>query len=288
MKKVIIALTILSSLAFTGHKNAYVLFNEKGKEISYDKMIKELSEADVVLFGEFHNNTISHWLELEVAKSLHENFGDKLVLGAEMFEADNQLILNEYLSGVISEYSYKSEMRLWSNYSTDYKPLVEFSKDNWLPMIASNVPRRYASKVYREGFEGLDNLSEEAKSYLPPLPIPYDSQLSGYQEMMEMDEAMGNENFPKAQAIKDCTMAYNILRNLNKDGIFLHYHGAKHSMNHEGIEWYLNYGANLMGIDLKVLTISTVEQAEQKELDDEFKGEANYIICVDEDVTKTY
>ena len=51
-------------------KPAYVLYNAKGKKVTYKKMIKQLIEKDVVLFGEFHNNPISHWLELSVAKDL--------------------------------------------------------------------------------------------------------------------------------------------------------------------------------------------------------------------------
>ena len=81
-------------------KPAYLLFNEKGKTISYEKMLKTLSEADVVLIGELHNNPISHWMQYEITKDLYTN-DSNVALGAEMFEADNQVILNEYLSGLI-------------------------------------------------------------------------------------------------------------------------------------------------------------------------------------------
>ena len=54
-------------------KPAYVLYNAKGRKVSYKKMIKQLAKKDVVLFGEFHNNPISHWLEISVAKDLAGN-----------------------------------------------------------------------------------------------------------------------------------------------------------------------------------------------------------------------
>lgn len=82
---------------------------------------------------------------------------DNLILGAEMFESDNQVILNEYLAGLISQSSFENEARLWPNYKTDYKPLVEFAKTNKLQFVASNVPRRYASLVNSKGFEDLMN-----------------------------------------------------------------------------------------------------------------------------------
>ena len=51
----------------------------------------------MVLFGELHNNPISHWLQLELTEDLHAARGADLVLGAEMFEADNQLLLRLHL-----------------------------------------------------------------------------------------------------------------------------------------------------------------------------------------------
>ena len=106
---------------------------------------------------------------LKIEKKILNN-GD-ITLGAEMFEADNQLILNEYLSGHISEKSFKKEARLWPNYSTDYAPLVDFAKDSNLIFVATNIPRRYASVVYKRGFQGLDELDAQAKLYIAPLPV---------------------------------------------------------------------------------------------------------------------
>ena len=67
----------------------------------------------------------------------------------------------------------------------------------------TNVPRRYANLVYREGFEGLENLSDEAKGYIAPLPLKYDPELPGYKKMLEMASHMGEgmnaANLPKAQ-----------------------------------------------------------------------------------------
>jgi uncharacterized iron-regulated protein len=271
--------------AFKTDKPAYFLFNKEGKDIKYEKMLKEVADADIVLFGESHDNPISHWLQLELTKDLFETKKDKLVLGAEMFESDNQVILNEYLESKISLSGFESEARLWPNYKTDYKPLVEFAKANNLPFVASNVPRRYASLVNKSGFEGLEELSAEAKAFLPPLPIKYDAELNCYKSMMEM-EGMGNhvtENFPKAQAIKDATMSYFILKNWSEGKLLIHYHGSYHSENFESIYWYLKQA----NPDLKIVTIHTVSQKDVSELEVENTGKADYTVCVDEDMTKT-
>ncbi|KAF0238787.1 MAG: hypothetical protein FD181_788 [Prolixibacteraceae bacterium] len=283
--QIVLVATFLVFTAFKTDKPAYYLFNKDGKDIKYEKMLKEAEDADIVLFGELHDNPVSHWLQLELTKDLYDLKKDKLVLGAEMFESDNQVILDEYISNMISQGSFESNARLWPNYKTDYKPLVDFARTNNLKFVATNVPRRYASIVNLKGFEGLDVLSAEAKTFLPPLPIKYDAELNCYKSMLEM-EGMGSHvtpNFPKAQAIKDATMAHFILKNWSPGQLFIHYHGSYHSENYESIYWYLKQE----NPDLKIVTVHTVSQGEISELAEGNTGKADFTICVDEDMTKT-
>ena len=285
MKKILTFVFIyLALIAFKSDKPAYRIMNEEGKKVKYEKMLKEISKADVVFFGELHNNPICHWLQYEMTKDLYIATDSNLVLGAEMFERDNQLILNEYLKGLISKSSFKKEARLWPNYKTDYAPLVEFAKENELDFIATNISRRYASVVYRNGFEGLENLDQEAKKYFAPMPVEYDSTLPGYVKMLEMAGGHGGANLPKAQAMKDATMAYSIAENVGNGKLFIHYNGTYHSENFEGILWYLNkYKPGL-----NIITISSVEQENIDEMEDENKNKANYILLIPEDMTKTH
>jgi len=263
-------------------KPAYILYNAKGKKIGYEKMIKQLSEKDIVLFGEFHNNPIAHWLQLEVTTSLKQT--RDLVMGAEMFEQDNQEALDLYLQGKIKAKGLDSMARLWKNYPTDYAPLVNFAKTNQIAFAASNVPRRYASMVAKGGFEALDTISAKAKTWLAPLPIVYDAELPGYKKMIEMMGGHGGANLPKAQAIKDATMAHFILQYYKTGSLFIHFNGSYHSDNHEGILWYLKNKRP----ELKYATITTVSQKDIKTLLEENKGRADFIICVDENMTTTY
>ena len=269
------------------HKDAYRIFTRTGEPTDYAAMLQGASSARVVLFGELHNNPIAHWLQFELSKDLYKIYDSLLILGAEMFEADDQIILNEYLDGTILERHFKAEAKLWNNYDTDYRPLVELAKDNRLPFIATNIPRRYAALVHRSGFEALETLTEKAQSYIAPLPPPYDPELPGYAAMLEMEglPAHTSENFPKAQAIKDATMAWFIIQNLPEDGSFIHFNGAYHSNNDEGIQWYLRQYTEEL---LQVFTISTVEQESVDELDEDHHGLADFIIAVPASMTKTY
>lgn len=269
-------------LSIAQDKSPYVLYNAKGKKLSYKKMIKVLKEKDIVLFGEYHNNAIAHWLQLEVTKDLKQS--RDLVLGAEMFEADNQEPLDLYLQGKLSAKGLDSNARLWKNYPTDYAPLVNFAKTNKLAFAATNIPRKFASLVSKGGFEKLDSLPAKEKSWIAPLPIAYDAELPGYKKMLEMMGGHGGPNLPKAQAIKDATMSHFILKYFKTGSLFIHYNGAYHSDNYEGILWYLKRQRP----ELRYATISTVSQKDISSLEAANKGKADFIICVDEDMTNTY
>lgn len=261
---------------------AYKIYNGKGKEVSYSKMVRALNENDLIFFGELHNNTVSHWLQLELTRDLYSIRGVQLALGAEMFESDNQVIMNEYFLGYISQSNFEKEMRMWPNYSTDYKPLIEFAKENGLRFVAANVPRRYASMVSKEGIEKLADLPAHSKAYIAPLPIKIDLTVGCYKEMLEMGG--GNQLFPQAQMVKDATMAHFILNNWSKEELFLHFNGSFHSDNKEGIIYYIR----LKEPNLKIGNITTVEQDNIDKLDKEHQGKADFIICVPSRMTKTY
>lgn len=279
-------LTLVLTMNLSTNKPAYRLYTAEGTATDYDKMIAAAAEADVVLFGELHNNPICHWLQAETAKSLHAVKGEDLILGGEMWETDNQLLIDEFMSGLISERNYESEARLWPNYQTDYKPFFEFGRTNGLRFVATNIPRRYASVMFKKGEQTLEDMDKDARRYIAPLPIPFDQNLPGYKALVDMNPHGGDGavNFAKAQAVKDATMAYFITENMKRDKLFLHLNGDYHSANYEGISWYLNEYDD----DLKVVTLSTVEADDVSKLPEDAKNRADFIIVVPASMTKTH
>ncbi len=290
MKKIRLSFIMIFScftIIYAQSKQAYELYNNKGKKANYDKMIKDLVKSDMVFFGEYHNNPISHWLQIEMAKSFYELKGDKLFFGAEMFESGNQLVLNEYLAGFYEEKKMIPEMtQMWPNYKTDYKPLVEFAKEKNLRFIATNIPRRYASMINKDGIDILKKLSPEAKVLIgPDLEKYFDEEV--YADMKDM---MGEHvppnmlNIQTAQAGKDATMAHFSVLNYKKGDLYLHLDGSYHSNNDRGIIWWVN--KIKPGFNIK--SITTLKQSEWDEMS---KGEVNsiadYIIVVSDSMTKT-
>lgn len=229
----LIALVVFLISAAT-EKKAYEIFKESGKKTDYEKMLKDISDADIVFFGELHDNPISHWFELELTKDLYAARGKKLVMGAEMYEADGQLLIDELIAGKIKYKDYESQARLWPNHKTDYAPILKFAVENKIPFVATNIPRRYAAIVSASGLNALDSLPDESKKFIAPLPIKYDPEVACYKEMLEMMGGHGNpekmKNLPAAQAIKDATMAHFILENYKQGDLFYHFNGDRKSV----------------------------------------------------------
>ena len=171
------------------------------------------------------------------------------------------------------------EAKVWGNYETDYRSLVEFAKKHDLLFIASNIPRRYASLVAREGVQSLESLSEAAKRFIAPLPIEVDMATPGYREMINISMSHGMsqkpENFVAAQAIKDATMAYFILKHFNAGSLFLHFNGDYHSRAYGGIFWYIKKSRP----ELRVVVVSSVESASLT-FQEEYEGLGDYVLVI--------
>jgi uncharacterized iron-regulated protein len=203
-----------------------------------------------------------------------------------MFEADNQLLVDEYTRGLISSDKFEAEAKLWDNYWTDYSWMLYLAREHGLKFVATNVPRRYASYVKDNGLEALQTLSEEAKSLMAPLPIPFDkaAQDEAMFGFMQMIGGKGAESshFAEAQAIKDATMAWFIAQNFERK--FIHFNGNFHSDNKGGIIPYLE--AYLPG--KKIATVCSARQDSIKSLEKENRGRADFIIVAPTDFPMSY
>ncbi|MEM1115068.1 MAG: ChaN family lipoprotein, partial [Bacteroidota bacterium] len=212
----------LMALASPPDSSAFAVY-VGGERATMEAVCDRLPEADVVLLGETHGDATHHALEAWVLSAAHEwaqADGRALVLGLEMVETDVQTPLDEYLAGLTRERDWLAAGRPWSNYETDYRPLVEFAREREVPVVGTNVPGRYASLVARRGMAVLDSLPEAARAWFPPLPITPASEAlaTAFGEAMSaMGGAHGGahggpsiENMLGAQNLRDATMAWTI------------------------------------------------------------------------------
>lgn len=313
MKKItstIILLVFLLNVSFAKKNNkkdqytndlpAYVIYNSKGKKVSFSEMMEELYKHDICLFGEMHDDPIAHWLEKMVTQKMYEEKGANLVLGGEMWETDQQLLMDEFmLHDIVDKKMYLESAKNWPNFR-DYRPLLGIALRNDLKFVCTNIPRRYARVIYKKGVEYLDSLPEKAYELLPPMPIHFDLTQPVYNNMLSLFGDDDNHkkaaagvpsammkykgaNLVKAQAIKDATMAHNILKNWEKGKYFLHYNGTYHSKFYDSIYYYLKY----YNPEVDIVTIHTWETDNALELP-ESDNAADFNIMIPKSMPNTY
>lgn len=266
----------MATQVYSQDSSNYIIY-AKERTISFEKMAKQLAKKEVVLFGELHDDSIAHVLELELSSYFYNQFPNSFALGAEMFETHQSSYLQKYLaSGNLN--ALTDSTKLWSNFKSDYLPTLQFAQTKKIPYYATNIPRKYASLVFKKGINALDSLTVKERALICPLPFPFDSTLSQYKECIQMgiDMHASGINFALAQAIKDATMAWNITNALRTNEKLLHINGSFHSNYYQGIYWYIKQYRP----KTKIATIATIKKSEFKHKRDCYI--ADFVIIVDD------
>lgn len=232
--------------------------SETWNPIGYEEIAEKFKTVDVLILGEEHDDKKGHEEKVKLIRYLSEK--QKFYISMEMFERDQQVVLNEYLGGFIDEKLFLSDARLWNNFE-DYKPIVQFAKEKKIFILAANAPRRYARMLSRNGLEELEKFPQSSKKYFAPLYMlnlfrqeTYESKIS---ESMSghLSEKKAISNMIQAQYLWDATMADSIIRKIEyKKRKIIHINGRFHSDERMGVTH------RLTSLGLKVLTISMFMQ----------------------------
>ena len=177
---------------------AFQVYTESGEPASLADVVAASDTVSVVFVGEVHSDPGAHALQdtLFAALTARHAAADSaapsrpLALSLEMLERDVQPVVDEYLSGRISERHFVTASRMWDRYRSAYRPLVQRAKERGFPILAANAPRRYVSRVASTGRESLDSLSAWARQWIAPLPYPGPSEAYRAKWTERMREAM--------------------------------------------------------------------------------------------------
>jgi uncharacterized iron-regulated protein len=267
----------------------YKIYDTKSQKlILVDDIIGNMDEADILFFGEEHNDSTCHALEYAVFKELVQKYPGKVALTMEMFETDCQTVLNEYLNGLIREKNFVAEARAWKNYK-DYRPLVELAKAQHIPVVAANAPARYTNMANRLGLGSLQNLDATGKSWLPPLPI--DTATGAYYDkflqVMGGHSAMGGMQMFQAQNLWDATMGWSIARFYKKhhDYKLLQLNGGFHSEDKLGTAAQLKkYSPKIRILNIACFSDDSFDDPDWSK----FSRDNDYIILTDPKLPKTF
>lgn len=245
-------------------ESRYRIYDATGKAASMEDVIAAFDRIEVVCVGELHDDSVAHLFEAELLRRAVERYSSNdakikkrpLALSLEMFERDVQIVLDEYLRGLVSERHFLLSSRPWNNYQKDYRPLVELAREKNLPVIAANAPARYVNRVSRLGPASLKDLTPTAKAWLPPLPYEPASPAyaAKFKQLMNEPQVSGSVQNPPsphgtsylldAQSLRDATMAHAITQHLKRqsEALILHISGNFHSEQRLGLpEQLLHY-----------------------------------------------
>jgi uncharacterized iron-regulated protein len=194
------------------------IFKIGAGETTFPAMIKEISSASVIFFGEDHYDLINHKNQLEVIKALYEK-GLPIAIGLEMFPKKDQRRLDDWISGRLNEKDFIPIFYEDWGYGWDlYKDIFFYAREKNIPLIGLNVTKEITRKVAQKGFK---SLSREELSELPP-GITCDLNKRYMDFIKRIFEYKGNNdytfhNFCEAQMIWDQSMAWHLSQYLKEN-----------------------------------------------------------------------
>lgn len=282
-----------------------IVYSVKEKKlVSPQSIIDKMDDYDVLFYGEEHDDRITHQLQAHLFELLHKKYGSNAVVSMEMFDRELQYVMDEYLSGLIKESYFRKDGRAWDNYR-DYRPLVEYARENKLYVLAANAPFRYVNVASNKGMEALDSLTEDQKKTIAPLPYKladgaYEEKLRNLgkddkpkRKSKKMPPMMDTTNKPKYDMVKghslwDNTMAHSVFMYLesNPKAKIIHLNGRFHTDEFFGIVQRLHE----FNPEIKPLVISS--EAVDKKLTDidfsEYEKNGDYIVITSMKARKKY
>lgn len=262
-------------------KYPLIFMSKNWKASDFETIAKSLSDKQVMVIGEIHDDTKGHRQIKKLIKFLSTRY--KIGFSMEMIEQDQELVLKEYLLNFLNERSFRHSAKLPNNYRSQYEPIVKEAKKLNIPIYAANVPRRYASLVARKGLGALKNLPKESYKYLPPYSIiipdetkktkKYRDKLRKIFKSHKMEEKRIS-NMVQAQFLWDASMSYNVSRLVkeNPGRKIIHLVGRFHS------DYYMGMVERLQKMGLEVLTLSIFPVTPKDEINKEMAKIADFVI----------
>ncbi|HEY9119462.1 MAG TPA: ChaN family lipoprotein [Marinobacter sp.] len=196
-----------------------IIAGDNGRLLSINQLAKELAPADVVVIGEYHGHHGAHLLQLLVQSALYQQRPQQ-VLSMEQFALDDQSELDSYLAGHSGEEELIADTGAWPNYKASYRPIIEFSKNRNVPVVAANAPDDIVRCIGGNGEAYLDELDAGQRRELPDVPF---TETAEYRRKFfdtlggshgQADNSKRLENSYKAQLLRDNTMADRVIRAL--------------------------------------------------------------------------
>ena len=179
-----------------------------------EAIARAVSLSKIIFLGEEHDRYEHHLAQLAVIKWLHQN-RHKIAIGMEMFQRPFQQVLDDYLAGRIDELEFLKRSQYFKRWGYNwrmYKPILDYAREEKIPVVALNIPQEITDKVAKKGLKAL---SAEERAQLPQI----DFENLAYKEYLrwvyknhpeQKKEIKDFECFYQAQLLWDEGMAETI------------------------------------------------------------------------------
>lgn len=182
------------------------------KEVSFESLINELLNYQVVYLGEIHENKEIHKLQLRIIEELYKR--DKnLVIAMESFQQPFQEALDLYITGEISEEEMLQRTQYKKRWGFDpelYSPIWRFAAKHGIKIIALNIPNELRKEIREKGIKNVKSPLLPQKIIYPP--EEYEKFLK--KSLGEHKKEIDWRAFLEVQTAWDNGMAYKILKTL--------------------------------------------------------------------------
>ncbi|MEJ2200384.1 MAG: ChaN family lipoprotein, partial [Desulfuromonadaceae bacterium] len=198
----------------------HIMHLPSGILVDETQMLAVATDARIVYVGETHDNPASHRQELTLLKALQQRYPGKLALGMEMFSRSQQQVLDRWSQGELSLKDFLKQSAWYKTWKMDfdyYRDLLEFARDNRIPVIGLNAEKELVAAVRRNDFP---QITEEERQRLPEMDLddPYQKALVkailGDHGRVEKHGRIPLDGFHRAQTLWDETMAESVARYL--------------------------------------------------------------------------
>jgi len=224
----------------TGHfAEGRIIDLHHAKSISFDELLNELEESDLIFVGEVHDHPEHHLIEVQILQALTARYGP-LTVAMEFFATTQQPALDRYMEKEVTETTFLKDVdwaRGWSFPYHFYRPLVFSAVEKGNRLIGINLPGSVVRKVARSG---LDSLTPEERGHVAK-EIDLGNE-AHHQYLIEVfkghshDDLKNFDYFYQAQCVWEDTMAENIARRLTDNpGRMVVFAGNGHIIKRFGI-----------------------------------------------------
>ncbi len=292
----ILGTAVLTVNLFANTLDWKIFDSETQQSVNWNEFIATLNEAEIVVVGEYHNNALGHELEAKITQELIK-LDPKTTIALEMFERDEQAIVDLYLDGKIQQKTLETltDSSSWGGQKNSweiwYQPIVDLVKINHSQganLVAANAPRHYVKMARLEGFEVLKDIETQTNNVfvVPDLSVDDSDYKNRFLKLMSpagaspmMMSKMNPEAIFRSQQVWDATMADSVVKaksHANKVILFI---GDYHIAFDGGT--LLRIKAALP--EAKIVSVSIPMSDTVDEFNMEDKSRANFVIYTKKD-----